>query len=55
VGRDVRIEVDGSGSIDVSDVAGSFIVARDGSGGIRYENVAGAVDVPEPERRGRRN
>jgi hypothetical protein len=55
VGRDVRIEVDGSGSIDVRDVAGSFIVARDGSGGIRYENVAGAVDVPEPERRGRRN
>jgi len=55
VGRSVRIDADGSGSIDVRDIDGDFIVDRDGSGGIRYSGVAGTVNIPDRERRARRD
>jgi hypothetical protein len=46
VGADVRIVADGSGAIDVRQVAGDFTVAQDGSGGISYSAVAGRVAIP---------
>jgi hypothetical protein len=48
--NNVRIS-DSSGGIDVSDVAGDFVVVDDSSGEIDYDNVKGTVDIPRKRRR----
>jgi len=37
---------DGSGSVDVEDVGGDFIVESKGSGQVSHERVRGRVDLP---------
>jgi hypothetical protein len=46
VKRDVTIDDDSSGSIEVADIGGNFTVGRKGSGHIDYDRVGGKVSVP---------
>jgi hypothetical protein len=48
VKRDVTIDDDGSGGIEVADIGGNFTVGHKGSSGsIDYVRVAGKVRIPE--------
>ena len=50
-GKTIQVRIrDASGSIDVSDVGGDFIVTDDGSGSIDYDDVRGRVDIPKKRR-----
>ena len=48
--RNVTIEDDGSGSVDVRDVRGDFTVQNKGSGSVDYERVSGRVSIPRRNR-----
>jgi hypothetical protein len=50
----MRVEDDGSGTINVNRVGGDFVVDNKGSGSIDYETVKGSVNIPERHRRSRR-
>jgi hypothetical protein len=46
VRRNVLVERDGSGSIEVEDVDGDFTVEHGGSGSIHHSGVKGRVQIP---------
>jgi len=50
VKRDVLIDSDSSGGVEVVDVGGNFTVRRKGSGHIDHTRVAGRVDIPDRHR-----
>jgi hypothetical protein len=49
VERDVTIDVDSSGSIQVDRIGGNFTVGADGSGGISHNRVTGKVQLPNED------
>lgn len=46
----VLIVSDGSGSIEVEDIGGDFVVDQDGGGDIRCSDVSGQVELPDDRR-----